>query len=60
MVANKIDALDDRSFKIDDRWTLKVVASGKPLIRQKQDERELLVPLVFKAHTASIELSYDW
>jgi len=60
IVADQIDVQDAQSFKIENRWTLKVNSLQKPLIRQAQDQRELLIPIEFKGNEAKIELTYDW
>jgi hypothetical protein len=58
--ANRIEPSSGGTFKIDDRWTLGVVANGAPLVRKQDDQNELLVPVVFDANQAKIELIYDW
>ena len=60
VVADKIEAIDRESFLIDGRWTLKVTAPSQPTIRQQQNQRELLIPVVFDGNKAKIELTYDW
>ena len=60
VVANQIDVLDNNSFKIDNRWTLKVTSAGNTFIRQQPNQRELLIPIQFNGNEATIELTYDW
>jgi hypothetical protein len=65
LVAEQIDAAkpgtaENESFKVNNRWTLKVAATGKPLIRQQAQTYELLIPIQFRAGEATIELTYDW
>jgi mono/diheme cytochrome c family protein len=58
--ADKIDELSDSTFKIDDRWTLKIKSAGKPVRRLQESSHELRIPIVFSGDTAQIELTYDW
>ena len=60
MRAGKIDELSGGTYRIDDRWTLKVIASTKPRVREQGGMRELLIPLIFNGNKAQIELTYDW
>ena len=57
--AGKIDLAADDSFRIDDRWTLKI-DGGKPVRRQQQADWELIIPVVVGSKTTKIELTYDW
>jgi mono/diheme cytochrome c family protein len=60
MRAEKIDELNSGLYRIDDRWTLKVLTSGRPRVREQDGMRELLIPLTFDGNKAQIELTYDW
>ncbi len=60
LVADQIESTESEAFKINNRWTMKVAAAGKPLIRRQADVCELLIPVQFRAGEAAIELTYDW
>jgi mono/diheme cytochrome c family protein len=60
LVTDQIDAAENEFFKINNRWTMKVFATGNPLIRQQAATYELLIPVQFRAGEATIELNYDW
>lgn len=60
LTADKIEPVEHDSFKINNRWTLKVASSAMPLIRQQPDNQELIVPVQFSGNEATIELTHDW
>lgn len=58
--AGKVSDLGRSSFKIDDRWTLRISASAGPSRRQQDGQWEVLVPITFKNGQANVDLTYDW
>ena len=50
----------DGSFKIDNRWTLRIKSAGKPLVRENGSRKELLVPLVFENGKCEVVQEFDW
>jgi mono/diheme cytochrome c family protein len=58
--ADQIDDIGGGAFKVDNRWSLKIKATGKPQRRQSGGQWELLVPVVFEGNKAQVELTYDW
>lgn len=60
MRAGQIADLGGGTYKVDNRWTLKIESVGKPLLRRQDDTWELLVPVSFEGNQAQVELTYDW
>lgn len=50
----------DGSYKIDNRWTLRIKAASKPIIRESGGRKELLVPLVFENGKCEVVQEFDW
>src|SRR5207248_10075598 len=59
-LADKIDPIDDQRFKIDDRWSLRVIPPQKMLLRPQGNQTELLVTVQLENGPTQIELIYDW
>lgn len=60
MRAASIRDLGNSLYRIDDRWTLRVVTGGKPMLRESDGQWELLVPLVWEDGVSKTQLTYDW
>lgn len=60
MVAGNIELKDDGSYLIDSKWTTKITAGAKPIVRSSDGKMELLVPVTFENGKASITQTYDW
>jgi hypothetical protein len=58
--AGDVTASDDGSFKIDNRWTMRITSAGKPLVRESSGRKELLVPLVFENGKGKVVQEFDW
>jgi mono/diheme cytochrome c family protein len=58
--ASQIEKLTDNSYRIDNRWTLRINSGPNPVARDIDGERELLVPMILTNGKANIELNYDW
>jgi mono/diheme cytochrome c family protein len=58
--AGDIAAAGDGSFKIDGRWTMRIKATTKPLIREGDGRKELLVPIALRHGTCEIVQEFDW
>jgi mono/diheme cytochrome c family protein len=55
-----IAANADDTYKIDNRWTIRIKSSGKPLLRESGGRMELLVPVVFENGKCKIVQEFDW
>jgi mono/diheme cytochrome c family protein len=59
-VGDKIEPLPDGWYKINGEWKLRLVASGKALIRKQASKAELLLALRFENGTAEIKEEFAW
>ena len=50
----------DGSYKIDNRWTMRIKSASKPLLRDSGGRKELLVPLALVNGKSEIVQEFDW
>jgi hypothetical protein len=58
--ASHIEKAADNSYRIGNRWTLRIGSGPNPIVREIDGEQELLLPIVLTNGRANIELNYDW
>jgi hypothetical protein len=58
--ADRIEKIDDSSYRIANRWTLRIGAGHNSVVREIDGEQELLLPIKLNANHGQIELNYDW
>jgi hypothetical protein len=50
----------DGSYRIDNRWTMRLKSAAKPLLRESGGRKELLVPLVLENGKSEVVQEFDW
>ena len=59
-VADAIDPGANGTFAIGDSLIVTFKSTGKPMIRDSEGRKELLVPIKFSGNTAIIEQTISW
>ena len=59
-VGESIEIIDGDTFLIDDAATMNLQSAGKPIIRESEKKKELLVPIKFKNNSAVIKQIISW
>ncbi len=59
-VADAIEAGADRTFRIDNLWTLRVTGGEAPIVRDSRGKKELLLPLQLTGQPVTVTLDYEW
>ena len=59
-VGKSIEIIDNDTFLIDDIATMNLQSAEKPIIRDSENKKELLVPIKFKNNSAAIKQMISW
>ena len=59
-VGKSIEIIDNDTFLIDDISTMNLQSAEKPIIRDSENKKELLVPIKFKNNSAAIKQIISW
>jgi hypothetical protein len=62
VTADKIEALDNNWFQIDDTWRMQIESSSdaQAIIRNSRKQMELLVPVILRSGKERITQTYAW
>jgi len=58
--AAKIEKLSDTEFRMDGFWTMKITGGETPIVRQSNNQSELLVPIKLNDGKATLKQVYAW
>lgn len=61
-VSNQIEPIDEASYRVDNVWTMEFAnsSSAKPVVREVDRTKELLIPVRFNDRNAEITQTYRW
>lgn len=60
VAVGKLAAAGINAWRMNDQLTIKVEGGGKPVVRGKGEQMELLVPIRFTEHKPQLEIDYVW
>ena len=60
LALGKLAGSGENSWRLNDAMTVTVKGCGKPVVRGKGDQQELLVPMRFADKSRQMEVEYVW